>query len=144
VLFAPHAHKQTQLDLLHESSDSHSGDYENYCLLKMWHCIVLFKVTRAASSQKISSSQSSKIRPSVTCRRAVWQKVLPENTESYSRRQSSELLFSPNTLTHSWSWALLEKLPVVQPLKNFPAFYWTRRFITAFTRALQWSLSWTR
>jgi hypothetical protein len=36
-------------------------------------------------------------------------------------------------LTHSWSRALLEKLPIVQLLKNFPAFYRTRRFITAFT-----------
>jgi hypothetical protein len=41
-----------------------------------------------------------------------------------------------HSLTHSWSWALLEKLPIVQPLKNFPAFYGTRRFITTFTRAL--------
>jgi hypothetical protein len=37
--------------------------------------------------------------------------------------------------------ALLEKLPIVQLLKNFPAFYGTRRFITVFTRALHWSLS---
>jgi hypothetical protein len=37
------------------------------------------------------------------------------------------------SLTHSWSWALLEKLPIVQLLENFPAFYGTRRFITAFT-----------
>jgi hypothetical protein len=44
-------------------------------------------------------------------------------------------------LTHSWSWALLEKLPVVHVLKNFPEFYGTRRFITVFTRALHWSLS---
>jgi hypothetical protein len=44
--------------------------------------------------------------------------------------------------THSWSWVLLEKLPIVQLLKNFPAFYGTRRFITMFTRALHWSLSW--
>jgi hypothetical protein len=28
----------------------------------------------------------------------------------------------------------------VQLLKNFPAFYGTRRFITVFTRALHWSL----
>jgi hypothetical protein len=48
------------------------------------------------------------------------------------------------SLTHSWSWAILEKLPIVQPFKNFPAFYGTRRFITGFTRALHWSLSWTR
>jgi hypothetical protein len=47
-------------------------------------------------------------------------------------------------LTYSWRWALLEKLPIVQPLKNFPAFYGTRRFITALTRALHWSLSWAK
>jgi hypothetical protein len=28
---------------------------------------------------------------------------------------------------------ILEKLPIVQLLENFPAFYGTRRFITAFT-----------
>jgi hypothetical protein len=44
----------------------------------------------------------------------------------------------------SWSRALLEKPPVVQLLENFPAFYGTRRFITAFTRVLHWSLSWAR
>jgi hypothetical protein len=37
------------------------------------------------------------------------------------------------SLTHSWSRALLEKPPIVQLLENFPAFYGTRRFITAFT-----------
>jgi hypothetical protein len=56
----------------------------------------------------------------------------------YTRFISCKLV---NSLTHSWSWALLEKLPIVQLLKNFPAFYGTRRFITAFTRALHWSLS---
>jgi hypothetical protein len=44
--------------------------------------------------------------------------------------------------THSRSWALLEKPPIVQPLKNLPQFYGTRRFITVFTRALHWSSSW--
>jgi hypothetical protein len=43
-----------------------------------------------------------------------------------------------------WSWALLEKLSVLQLLKNFPPFYGTRRFITVFTRALHWSLSWAK
>jgi hypothetical protein len=47
-------------------------------------------------------------------------------------------------LTHSRSWALLEKLPVVELLENFPAFYGTRRFITASTWALHRSLSWAR
>jgi hypothetical protein len=40
------------------------------------------------------------------------------------------------------SWALLEEPPIVQPLKNFPAFYGTRRFNTVFTRALHWFLFW--
>jgi hypothetical protein len=46
--------------------------------------------------------------------------------------------------THSRSSALLEKPPIAQPLKNFPTFYGTRRFITVFTSALNLSLSWAR
>jgi hypothetical protein len=45
-------------------------------------------------------------------------------------------------LTHSQSWALLEEPPIMQPLKNFPAFYGTQRLNIVFTRALYWSLSW--
>jgi hypothetical protein len=45
---------------------------------------------------------------------------------------------------HSWSWAVLEQLLIVQLLKNFPAFYGIRRFITVFTRTLHWSVSWAR
>jgi hypothetical protein len=57
----------------------------------------------------------------------------------------SLVLMSKNlSLTHSCSWALLEKPPIVQLLMNFPAFYGTRRFITVFTRAHHWSLSWAR
>jgi hypothetical protein len=44
-------------------------------------------------------------------------------------------------LTYSWSCALLEEPPILQLLKNFPAFYGTRRFITVFTRALYWYLT---
>jgi hypothetical protein len=36
----------------------------------------------------------------------------------------------PTLTTYSRSWALPEKLPVVQPLKNFTACYGTRKFIT--------------
>jgi hypothetical protein len=40
-----------------------------------------------------------------------------------------------------WSLALPERPPVAKPLKNFPIYYGTQRFITVFTRALHWSLS---
>ena len=43
-----------------------------------------------------------------------------------------------HSFTHSltpWSRVLLEKLTGFQLDKKFPAFYWTRRFITAFTSA---------
>jgi hypothetical protein len=46
-----------------------------------------------------------------------------------------------HSLILSWISALLEKLPIVELLKNFPAFYGTYRFITMFTRAIHWSLS---
>ena len=40
-----------------------------------------------------------------------------------------------------WSRVFLEKLTVSQPVKNFPTFYGTRRFVTAFTSAHHLSLS---
>ena len=40
-----------------------------------------------------------------------------------------------------WSRVLLEKLTGFQPVKKFPTFYGTRRFVTAFTSARQLSLS---
>jgi hypothetical protein len=36
-----------------------------------------------------------------------------------------DFVFIILSLTHSWSRALLEKLPIVQLLKKFPAFYGT-------------------
>jgi hypothetical protein len=47
-----------------------------------------------------------------------------------------------HSLTLPWSWALLEEPPIAQLLRNFPTFHGTRRFISVFTRALHWSLSW--
>ena len=41
-----------------------------------------------------------------------------------------------------WCRVLLEKLAGLQLVKNFPAFYGTRRFITAFTSFRHPSLSW--
>jgi len=43
-----------------------------------------------------------------------------------------------------WSRVLLETFSGSQLVKKFPTFYGTRRFITAFTRACQLSLSWAR
>jgi hypothetical protein len=50
-------------------------------------------------------------------------------TLGYDIRKGSVL--NSVSLTHSWRGALLEKLPIAQPLKNFSAFYGTRRFIRA-------------
>ena len=41
-----------------------------------------------------------------------------------------------------WSRVLLEKLTGSQPVKKFPSFYGTRKFITAFTSVRHQSLSW--
>ena len=47
----------------------------------------------------------------------------------------------PTYLLTPWSKVLLEKLTGSQLVKKLPTFYGTRRFITAFTRARQLSLS---
>jgi hypothetical protein len=43
-----------------------------------------------------------------------------------------------------WRRVLLENLTVSQLVEKFPTLYGTRRFITVFTRARHWSLSWAR
>ena len=45
-------------------------------------------------------------------------------------------------LLNPWCRVLLEKLPVLQLVKKFPAFHGTRRFITALTSIRHLSLSW--
>jgi len=44
----------------------------------------------------------------------------------------------------SWRGTILDKLTVTQPVKKFPAFYATRRFITVLTRTRHWSPAWIR
>jgi hypothetical protein len=51
------------------------------------------------------------------------------------------LLGLTQEMAATWSRGLLEKLTVSQLVKKFPAFYGTRGFITAFTRARHLSLS---
>jgi hypothetical protein len=46
------------------------------------------------------------------------------------------------TTEHLSQW--LMELPIVQPLKKISEYYGTRRFITVFTIALHWFLSWAR
>jgi hypothetical protein len=53
-----------------------------------------------------------------------------------SSSEETYILTTSVIFTHSWSWAFLEKPPIVQLLKNFPAFYGSRRFIPEFRRAL--------
>jgi hypothetical protein len=59
------------------------------------------------------------------------QRNWPRNSTKRLNQYSTDIRNS--YLTHSSSWALLEKPPIVQLLQNFPAFYGKRRFITAFT-----------
>jgi hypothetical protein len=42
----------------------------------------------------------------------------------------------------TWSTVFPGELTVPQMVKKYPAFYWTRRFITAFTTSRHLSLSW--
>ena len=87
-----------------------------------------------------------KSRASLTCLRACF---LPGRAEDLSEPRYSYLLtylftcvtYSLTYLLTPWSTVLLEKLIGSQLVKEFPTFYWTRRFITAITRPHHLSLS---
>ena len=56
--------------------------------------------------------------------------------------KKNELLKSTYLLTHSMEQSPFEKRTVFQPVKKFPVFYGTRRFITAVTSVRHLYLSW--
>ena len=60
------------------------------------------------------------------------------------RELNTGVLLYKRTLLTPCSTALHEKLTDSQLVKKFPAFYETRRFITAFTNACHLSLSWAK
>ena len=73
---------------------------------------------------------------------SVWQLYVQSLTPDDGRKDRPKhvqcYLLTP------WSRVLLEKLAGLQLVKKFPAFYGTRRFLTAHTSALHLSLSWAR
>jgi hypothetical protein len=59
----------------------------------------------------------------------------------WDKPQQPNIYLLPYLLT-AHSTVRLDKLTGLKPVKKFPAFYWTRRFITAFTSARHLSVSW--
>ena len=69
----------------------------------------------------------------------------PEVSSKVYHDSFCQLGISVSLLTYlliPWCRVLLEKLTGLQLVKKFPAFHWTRRFITALTSVRQLSLSW--
>jgi len=63
-----------------------------------------------------------------------WKVNSEEGSSMFLRNTDTKYLITPQS-------RVLEKLTGFQPVKKFPAFYGTRRFITALTSARQLSLS---
>jgi hypothetical protein len=78
--------------------------------------------------------------PCVYKRMLRWFPSFPVATTCFSC-SSPDLNFPVTYLLTPWSRVLLEKLSIPQLINKFPAFYGTRRFITAFTSARHLSLS---
>jgi hypothetical protein len=76
------------------------------------------------SDSRSTASMLSAVQSFATCSRNLYTSIL------------LQYIMAHNLLTYSRSWALLEESPIVQPLKNFSAFYGIRRFNTVFTTAL--------
>ena len=94
----------------------------------------------SASSTIMSMKNSNDTIGNRTCYLPVCSAV-PQPNSGFTRYFSSGY-HNLNYLLTPWSSVLLEKLTVFQLVKSFPAFYRTRKFITAYTSARHLSLSW--
>lgn len=77
----------------------------------------------------------------LTCRAWSWMWYVTPKRETHSQLYSVttvNTIYIDMRALHMWSWTILGKPPVVQPLNKFPVFYGTLRFIIAFTRAIRW------
>ena len=100
-----------------------------------------------AGSEAYSASYSISSRCSFLGSKAAgaWKWPLPTTClHSVHRNSFSLLTYLLTYVLTRWSTVLLEKLNDSQLVKKFPAFYGTRRFITAFTSARHPSISWDR
>ena len=81
----------------------------------------------------------------VLCCRVFWSQKVPFCClfRQVNHGHCSNIYSVPRCTLTPWS-RVLEKLTGSQLVKKFPAFYGTRRFITAFTSARHLSLTWGR
>jgi len=95
-----------------------------------------------------SRSKTNPIWPYLTHEGLYFKESFPtsrKKTILYERRLIERILCNVSVLTYlltPWCRFLLEKLTGLQLVKKFPAFYGTRRFITALKSVRHLSLSW--
>jgi len=102
---------------------THTKQIQLYCTDKI---IYMFRLMTAAIIRLITKTQNDMCTAALVVR----------DREPYTRT-----VMQYTYLLTPWSRVLLEKLIGFQLVKKFPAFYGTRRFITAFTSASHLSLS---
>jgi hypothetical protein len=75
----------------------------------------------------------------------MWLSCFPSSHTRHIQAYRSFCLFGCFCHLANWVTNSMELRPLdVRPLGSFPAFHWTRRFNTEFTRALHLFLSWAR
>jgi hypothetical protein len=110
------------------------------CRLKssgLWPCAVL-----SSSSQRFERSWCRCLQGSGSEGRIFLDCTLDPWTRTVVYQNYRPRVVRIARLLTPWSRILLEKLSGLQLVKKFPAYYGTRRFITAFTSARHLSLSW--
>ena len=129
----PHKHTHTYIHT-HTHTHTHTQTYSRYYHLRIVMALLVGYEFKKCISLKIQT------RPVSAPHYALYYKEKSGNESSYTKPS----FWQRNILTYllsPWSRVLLEKLPVSQLVKKFPAFYGTRRSITALTSANHLSLS---
>jgi hypothetical protein len=127
------------LEVTYKATSSYDGSVVHLIILRhlinCWDSMVHWQMLAAG----IKEHHGNSVR--IGC--LVLQPV-ERDSDGSSLSQTARLIWLLTTWLTLWGRDLLEKLIVTQLVKKFPAFYGTWRFITVFTRARHWSLSWAR
>jgi hypothetical protein len=107
-----------------------------------WRCVLLpisSIHTQTQLDNLTSSSEETEMENLTLCRLNVRTCKKPG-----SHRKESERSILENHWPSSWNRIYLEKLIVIKPVKKFFAFCGMQEFVTVFSRAHHWSVSWRK
>jgi hypothetical protein len=107
-----------------------SGKSKVVSVLNKYHGVMSVWVSGVTAPHIFKAAHTLTTSSIVESKRVCHIQMVQKETINFTRLDSTHCVWQTYTELATWSWVLIEKLPVSQLLKNFPTFYGTRKFIT--------------